>query len=321
MIALLSLGTVSAHCATYAQAQKVRRIGVLFPGPAAPRVRGQKLLRDALQRLGYKEGENLVIEWRFLETKSESLAGLAEDLVRQNVELIVAISNLSADAAKNATRTIPIVMHGTGTPVETGLIQSFSHPGGNITGTTFNSTETAGKTLQVLRDVVPKAKTVAVLWNPDFPGVRLYADQGDSAAITMGITLRHFHATRPDAIPGALDRIAASRPDALFVALDPVIATHIAEIAAFAVKHKLASIGTGATYVDSGGLLYYGPNLESIIERTASYVDRILRGAAPSGLPVEQATKFELVINLKTAKALRFKIPQSVLVQADRIIE
>lgn len=315
------MAAAAAHFDTHAQKQNMRRIGVLFSGPAAQRVSAQNLLRDALRRLGYKEGENLLIDWRFVETAAESVSGQAESLVSGKVELIVTVGNPAAVAAKHATHMIPIVMWAVGTPVETGLVQSLARPGGNITGTTYNSTETAGKVLQILRDVVPAAKTVAVLWDPEFPGMRLYAAEANAAATAMGIRFQYFEVTRPEAVTPALGRIAASRPDALYVALSPVVAIRMPEIAAFAIKLKLVSIGTGPNYVTSGGLLYYGPNNATIAERTASYVDRILRGAAPADLPVEQPTTYEFVINTTTAKALGLVIPQTILARADRIVE
>jgi putative ABC transport system substrate-binding protein len=322
VLALLALGVASGPRRVYSQQPGVkRRIGYLtaatseFAKPFLP------IIREQLRRVGYEEGRNLFIEWRFAEGRVDRLPELAENLVRQDIELIVASGNDPCIAAMRAKSTLPIVLFAGVVPVELGLVRSLSHPGGNVTGTTYNSPEMAGKTLEVLKDSVPGARRVALLWNPLYPGMRIYGAEVDRAASAFGVVMQYFDATRPEEIAGALQRIAASRPDSLYVANDPVVSSRMSEITAFALERKLPSIGTSEIFVAAGGLLYYGPDFPRIIERTMSYVDRILRGAKPADLPIEQPTYFELIVNTKTARALGLKIPQSILLRADRVIE
>ena len=281
----------------------------------------QGRLGTTLQKVGFEEGKNLLVEKRFTSGKSEQLNELARDLVRRNVELIIAWGNYSIEAAMRATSTIPIVMLTAGAPVEAGFVKSLARPGGNVTGTTYNSPETAGKLLEILRDTVPGARRVAVLWNPNSPGIRLYEAQFARAARVLGIASQYFDVTQSEQVTEALEAIGRMRPDALYLVNDFVLGTRLAQIATFTLEHKLATVGTSPAWVDGGGLLYYGPDVLRIVERTASYVDRILRGAKPAELPIEQPTKYELMVNLKSAKALGLKIPQSILVRADRVIE
>lgn len=281
----------------------------------------QQLLRDEFLLVGYEEGRNLLIERRYAEGNMDRLHELAEDLVRNEVEVIIVQGNEACLAAMRATNSLPIVLLAAVVPVEAGLVRSLSHPGGNVTGTTFNSPEMAGKVLEVLKDAVPRVRRVAVLWNPEDNGVRYYGAQADHAAKALGVTLQYFDVTRREEIGGALKRIAASRPDAMCVVSAPVIMSGLSEIISFAIENKLPSIGVTGPFVAAGGLLFYGPNGAKITRRTVSYVDQILRGAKPADLPVEQPTDFELVVNLKTARAIGLKIPQSVLVRANRVIE
>lgn len=303
------------------QTQKVKRIGYLSPEVAEsePGRRNQRLLRESLRRIGYEEGRNLAIEWRFAAGESHLLKQFATDLVRHDVELIVAVSG--ATAAIAATRTIPIVMYFGFMPVETGIVQSLSRPGGNVTGTAWTSPELAGKLLQILKEAVPRATRVAVLWNPT-GSASIYTPEAERSARALGVTREYFDTKRPEEIPAVLKRIAASRTDALEIMYDPaVIGSRLREVASFAIAHKLVSIGTARAVVNTGGLLYYGPEPSDIADQTAGYVDRILRGAKPADLPVQLPRKYEFVINGKTARAIGYKVPTTLLLRADELIQ
>jgi len=306
------------------QAGKVRRIGFLSLDAAGSETgqQQQRLLRESLRRIGLDEGANLLIEWRFADGKRERLLTLAKELVHLNVELILAAaSNEAIAAARQATRTIPIVMHLANLPVESGFVESLARPGGNVTGTTWVSVETSNKQFQILKEAVPGATRVVNLWNPTMPEASIYRTWNERAAGMLGLTLQFVDASRPEDVTPALGRVAASRPDVLYVATDPVIRSRLREIVDFTLERKLPSMGAGFIFVRSGGLLYYGPDIPDTWDRTVSYVDRILRGARPMDLAVEEPTKYRLVINLKTAKALGLSIPPSLLQRADQVIE
>jgi len=206
-------------------------------------------------------------------------------------------------------------------PVELGFVQSLARPGGNITGTAYHSFETAGKILALLRDAAPAAKRTALLWNPDFPGMRAYGNEVDRVAPGMGMTLKYFDATTPDAIAPALAQIATYRPHALFVAYDSVIGLRLDQITGFARERRLVSMGTSPVFAYRGGCLAYGPDLEDVAARTASHIDRILRGAKPADLPVEEPRRFQLVVNLSTARAIGHPLPSGFLARADRVLD
>lgn len=318
---------IAAPLASFAQpAPKVRRIGVLSPD-SANSVFGQELRKrfpDALRPLGYEEGKNLVIEWRWGEGKPDTLPALSEELVRLNVELIVARTNGPTAAAMRATRSIPIVMLSGAYPVELGFIQSLARPGGNVTGTTYFSGGLVGKQLQMLKEIAPNLVRVAILWNAnsrrDSGFGKVTADSIERVTALLGMTPLFFEVSGPDEIKAVLDKIASSRIDALYYLGDPIFRQNVEEITAFARKRKLASVGI-AGLAFHGGLIEYSPDFGNLLARTASYVDRILKGAKPADLPVEEPAKFNLVINLKTANALGLTIPQSVLLLADRVIE
>ena len=322
---LISTGALlAAPLARAQQTMKVTRIGYLSPEVAEsePGRRNQRLLRDSLRRVGYEEGRNLTIEWRFAEGKHHRLDELAQDLVRRHVELIVAFGNGSIVAAKRASHTIPVVMFIGVLPVELGIVESLARPGGNVTGTVWTSPELPGKILQILKEAVPGAVRVALLWNPSVPVNKIYESELQRAAQTLGMTYQYFDVTRAEEIPAVLGRIAASRADALNVIYDPaVIGSRLRDIAAFAIQRKLVSIGSARALVSTGGLLYYGPVASDIADQTAGYVDRILRGAKPADLPVQMPRKYELVINAKTARAIGYKIPPALALRADELIE
>lgn len=323
-LAALASGALVPLASLAQQPQKVRRIGVLsLDAPNAPTgQQQQRLFRESLRRFGYEEGTNLATEWRFAEGKVERLSALAEELVRLKVELILTTASNEATAvAKRATRAIPIVMHLANDPVENGLVESLARPGGNVTGTTYAPFSVIDKQFQILKEAVTGATRVAVLRDPRGAGSEDYWARTESTAAKMGMTLQYFDVTRPEDIPAALERIGASRPDALYVSTPAVIRTRLREIVAFALERRLPSFGSGFSYVNAGGLLYYGPDLAALWNLTATYVDRILKGARPSDLPVEQPRTYELVINAKTARAIGYKIPSALQPRVDRVIE
>lgn len=311
---------IATPLASFAQERsKVRSVGCLSLWSTSPWF--QEQLSAALQTVGYEEGRNLVIEWRWADGKPENLAALAVNLVNRRVDVIVAPLDDEILAAKQATRAIPIVMVFASAPVEMGIVASLRRPAGNVTGTTWYSPETAQKMLQILNEAQPSANRIAVLRNPEYPGMRLYARDFDRAAHALGMQLEYFDATRGEAVPAILDRIAASRANGFVFAEDPVLRPHGAAVAKFVRDRKWVSIGSSGAWGQAGGLFSFAPSIGETLRRTASFVDRILRGANPAELPVEMPTQYEFAINLKTAKAIGLKIPQSVLMRADRVIE
>jgi putative ABC transport system substrate-binding protein len=321
----LAGGLLAAPLATGAQpARKGFRIGYLISsGPSLP-------LQDPLPRvfvpamrdLGYVEGDNLVIEIRRADNKPERLPALAAELVRLNVDVIVTRGDGEVRAAKQATGTIPIVMAPSGDPVRAGYVASLARPGGNVTGLSWASPDLSAKLLEVLKDTVPNLSRIAVLWNAANPMKVLDFNETQRAAQTLGLTVYSIEMKAPSDLEAALAAITRTRPDALLMLVDDVLALGMyPRIADFAVKQRLPSIIGEPRYAAAGGLMAYGPSVVDMLRRAATYVDKILKGAKPADLPVEQPTKFELVINLKTAKALGLTIPQSVLQRADQVIE
>jgi putative ABC transport system substrate-binding protein len=304
------------------QAGKVYRVGYLSAPTRKSVERALDAFLRALRELGWVDGQNLIIEYRWAEGKVERLPDLAGDLVRRKVDVIVAPAGSAALAAKNATRTIPIVMIFPSDPVATGLVASLSRPGGNITGTTFTpGGEIYGKQLQILRETVPHASRVAILWNPAEAGSTLQVKEVEAAARSLGIRLQRVEARGPEEFDGAFVAMARERAEALLVARDSTFLVHPARLAELAVKARLPTMYSFRESVEAGGLMAYSVNMTDFIGRAAVYVDKILKGAKPADLPVEQPTKFELVINLKAAKALGITVPQSLLLRADDVLQ
>ncbi len=304
-----------------------RRIGFLS-SETADSEGGQlarKLIPEALKQRGWIEGGNLVIEWRWANGKIADLPELAADLVRNKVEIIVARTNLPTMAAMKATQTIPIVMLNGNFPVENGFVQSLARPGANVTGTSYwASAEIFAKHFQILKELAPRTDRVAVPFNARWTGdPQTLAIQAVNkrTADRLGMTVAYFDFRQPEDIPAMLNAIAASGIKAMFYTGDPIIRTRTAELMAFLRDQRIASIATIATFAEAGGLAHYAPEVRGLFDRTASFVDRILRGAKPADLPVEEPTSFEFVINLKTAKALGLVIPQSALLRATTVIE
>lgn len=278
-------------------------------------------LRQALRAAGLEEGRSLQIEWRYADTDVARLAALADELVRLEVALILAVTNAALEAAMRATRRIPIVVLAAVLPVELGMVRSLAQPGGNVTGTAWGSVEIAGKLLQVLRDAAPRAARVAMLVSSAEPGTALYLAENRRAAQAMGLTTEVIDLAGQSSLAAALPQVAASRPDALFVGSQGLAGSQLGEIAAFAQRHRLPAIGVTPQFIQAGGAMYYGPNLALLAGRTASFVARILAGAAPGELPMELPTNYNLVINRKALRAIGVTVPAALLQRADEVID
>lgn len=301
------------------QAGKVWRIGWLTEAPDLGL--GASLFIAGLRELGYVEGRNLVIEYRFAGGRIERLAELAADLVRADVDVIAAPGTREALALKATTSTIPIVMVYPGDPVGVGLVTSLPHPGGNITGTSLMFPDLGGKRLELLRELVPTLRHVAILSNPNNAATAADVRATETAAKSIGLEVRVVGVESEERLGAALADLAKDRPDALLVLQDTILFRNRGRIAEFAMRNHVVSAFPARIYVEAGGLVSYGPDLQAVAARAALYVDKILKGAKPADLPIEQPSKFELVINMRTAKALDLTIPQSLLLRADRVIE
>jgi len=318
-VAALGLGVAAtAHPAEAQRVGKLPRIGFLSPGSAA--ASPNEAFRQGLRELGYVEGQNLIVEYRWGDGDAARLPALAAELVRLRVEVLAATNNPAVLAAKQATSNIAIVCVACSDPVGTGLVASLAHPGGNVTGLSLVTPELSGKRLQFLRETLPKIARVALLWDAGHVGMADRVRETEAAARQLGVTL-HVEWVRDLA---GLDRgfaaLTQARPDAFITTVEPFTEGHRQRIVDFAAQYRLPAIYEDREFVDAGGLMAYGPSLAENYRRAATYVDKILKGAKPADLPIEQPTKFELVINLKTAKALGLTIPQSVLIRADEVI-
>jgi len=303
------------------QAPKVYRIGFLHPGSALPEPASLETLRQGMRALGYVEGQNLVMEYRYAEEREERLPDLAAELVRLNVEVIVAGGTAATRAAQHATRTIPIVMTGTNDPVGAGFVASLARPEGNITGLSFLGAELPGKRLELLKEAVPQSTRVAVLANPASPTYDPVMHSLTGAARALGLSLHLVEVRRAEELESAFAAMTHAGADALIVLSDPALMAPLqGRVVDLAAERRLPAIYDWKFYVESGGLMSYGPSFQDIYRRTATYVDKLLKGATPADLPVEQAIKFELGLNLKTAKALGITFPPTLLIQADEVI-
>jgi putative tryptophan/tyrosine transport system substrate-binding protein len=300
---------------------KPLRIGALWPGSDRAAAPYLDALRDGLTGLGWIDGRNITIENRYAGYSAERLVSLADELVRAEVGLIVAARGQATRAARRATSTIPIVFVAPSDPVGTGIVASLAHPGGNATGLTLISPELGGKRLQLLKEIAPGVARVAVLWNPTDPGKALELRETEAGARALGIVLQSIEVSRAADLDGAFASIAGARPDALLTFAEPLTIAHRARIIEFAARSKLPSMFELREFTDSGGLIAYGPNLLDLFRRAAIYADKIFKGAKPADLPVEQPTRFELIINLKTARALGLTISPPLLLRADQVIQ
>jgi putative ABC transport system substrate-binding protein len=302
------------------QPGRVPRIGYLVLSPLAdPPSAERAAFLDGLKELGYVAGQNIIMEYRSAVWNRELLPDLAAELVDLKVDVIVAIPG-AVESARDATKTIPIVVPALLDPVEAGLVASLARPGGNITGTGTLESELSGKQLELLKETIPKLSRVAVLWNTAAMGARQLS-QTQSAAKLLGVTLQSHEVKGPSDFPQVLSTITRGRPDGLVIVNSPLTSAYRPIIIEFATKHRLPTVFSVKADVEAGGLISYSASLVDTFRRAATYVDKILKGAKPAELPIEQPTRFELVINLKTAKALGLTIPPSVLARADQIIE
>ena len=293
---------------------KIHRIGLLGDTSWEP-------LRQSLRDLGYVEGQTIGLESRSSEGQSERWSDLATELVRLNVDIIVTLGTPATLAARTATTTIPIVMVGVGAPIKTGLILSLARPGGNITGLGQLGAELASKRLELLKETLPNISRVAFLWNSANPDQKFHLDEVQAAARALGMTLQSVEVRSREELERAFATMTRERPSAMLLTADSLLQHYIERIVAFASTNRLPAMYQLKEYVDRGGLMSYGASSLALERRAAAYVDRILKGTRPADLPVEEPTKFELIINLKTAKAIGLTVPLSLLSRADEVIE
>ncbi len=307
----------SALAAEGAQQGRVPRVGVLvwYASGSGPSERFVSAFREGLRELGYAEGQNITVLYRSADERADRVAVVADELVRSGVDVIVATPTPAAQAAKTATRSIPIVIAGVADAVAAGLVSKLARPGGNVTGTSLNLPELAGKRLELLREVIPQIGRVVLLVSERGP----FVQETDVAARRLGIQVQTLLVNGPDQFAGAF--AAARKQRASAVIVQPIFAQHFGAIASLAVRDGLASVSWIRSFAEAGGMMSYGPTLADIYRRVAYYVDRILKGAKPGDLPIEQPTKFELVINLKTARALGLQISRSLRLRADQLLE
>jgi putative tryptophan/tyrosine transport system substrate-binding protein len=308
-----------ASAADGPQSAPPRRIGVLLVA-RSPESRDVQEFRRGLLDSGYSEGRDVVIEWRSANGDYTRVSKLATDLVQRKVDVIVVESTPAAKAARRATSTVPIVMAIVADPLGSGLVASLAHPGGNVTGLSMMTTDLSAKWLQLLKETIPRLTRVAVLWNPDTLFHTMVLKDLKAAAPSLSIELTFVSARTPEEISPAFSAINRAHAQALYVVADGFFFAHRTTLLTLASKARISVIYGERQFADAGALMTYGPNIGDLFRRSAGYVDKILKGAKPGDLPIEQPTKFELVVNLKTAKALGLTIPESILLRADEVI-
>ena len=319
---VLMLSVLSAPCVAQAQPTgKVYRLGFLSSGSATAQASLVAALRDGLRAHGWFEGRNILIDYRFAENRFDRLPELAAELVRLKVDLIVATPAAAAVAAKKATGTIPIVIAGGADPVGLGLVANLARPGGNVTGSVGSVEDLYAKRLQLLKEAIPNARRVAILSNPASMTQPMSVSSAKAAASSLGVALQLLEVRAPNDFDGAFATMAKDRAEALLVVADPLFGTHAGRLAELVATYRLPSIYAVRGEFEPGGLIFYGSSVPQQVRQAAVYVDKILKGAKPGDLAVEQPTKFDLVINLKTAKALGVTIPPSLLLRASEVIE
>ena len=303
------------------QPKKVPRIGVVLSGGSVfPST--IEAFRQGLRDLGYVEGQNLLIEYRYGEGKLDRMPGLVNELVEQKVDILFVTNQVAIRAAKKTTKTIPIVMVSGNDPVVAGLVDSLAHPGGNVTGLSQLSRDLSAKRVELLKETLPKMVRMAVLWDPEGPGPRIAFKEYRGAARIFKLHFQSLEVRGPEPnIEGAFQAAKTGRADALIIVINPLIGVHQQAIVELATKNRLPSMWEGDRFVEAGGLMSYGVSYSDMYRRAAVYVDKILKGAKPADLPVEQPTKFEFIINLKAAKQIGLTIPPNVLARADKVIK
>jgi len=313
---------LAAPRAAETQQARVPHVGYLSPLTASADASRSEAFRQGLRELGYVEGRNIMVEYRFADGNLDRLPALATELVELKVDVIIAAGGgLIGRAAKSATGTIPIVMTNVEDPIASGLVVSLARPGRNVTGLSAQIPELSPKRLQIMKEMVSTLSRVAVLWNSAYPEKATEFKQTQAAGKVLGIQIQSLEAQSANEIDNALDATTKGHAGALLILPDPLTNTYQARIVELAARRRLPTMFTQRPPVDAGGLMSYGPSYADLFRRAASYVDKILKGAKPADLPVEQPTKFELVINLKTAKALGLTIPPSLLGRADELIQ
>jgi len=320
LVIALGAGALAAPFASFAQQPgKVWRVGILIPGLLAPRRFQWDAFRARMRELGYVEGKTIEYVFRPAEKEGAALDEQAADLARLNVDVIVATAAVAIAAAKQATQRIPIVMSPSTDPVGAGFVASLARPGGNLTGVAVQFEDTTGKRMQLLREMVPRATRIAFMWHAG--GGKPQLEAAEIAARQLGVRLQPLELTTLEALPAAFEAAVKGRAEALMLASSGFTFGLRAQITALALKHRLPSIYPLPANADAGGLMAYGPNDAEYYRQAAVFVDKIFKGAKPADLPIEQPTRFELIINRKTAKTLNITIPQSLLISAERVIE
>jgi putative tryptophan/tyrosine transport system substrate-binding protein len=323
-IAVVTLCVMLFAVCLPAQAQqptKIPHIGFQLDAPASSATARIEAFRQGLRELGYIEGKNIIIEWRSSEGKIERRSEIAAELVRLKVDVIVSAGPTVTRALKEATSTIPIIMAQDPDPVGSGFVASLARPGGNITGLASLSSENSGKQLELLKEIVPRLSRVAVIGNSTNPGDAQALRETVLAAGSFEVYLRYLDVLDPKDIETVFQAAAKGRADAVLVLGNPILNAHRKQIVDLAIRHRLPVIYSRPEYIESGGLMYYGTSYNDLLRRAASYVDKILKGAKPADLPVEQPKKFEFIVNLKTAKQIGLTIPPNVLARADKVIK
>ena len=323
LIWLLATGLLAtAPPAEAQQTKKIAKIGVLFASTPGATAHFVEAFRQVLREHGYIEGQNFVLELRYGEARAERLPGFARELVSLKVDVIVAATDPATAAVKRETQTIPIVMANSSDPVGSGFVASLARPGGNVTGLSSLSSELSGRRLELLMEAVSRLSRVAIIWNPDVRGARLDYKETEGAARSLRLQLQSVEVSRADDLDRAFSAVTKARAQGLIVpGPNPVLFANRGQIVSFAQGNRLPAMYGQGEFVDAGGLMSYGPSIPDLWRRAATYVDKILKGHQPADLPVEQPTKFELVINLRAAKQIGLTIPPNVLARADRVIK
>ena len=321
ILAVVVTTALSGVAAQAQQATKISRLGLLLTGTPSSSSGSLEAFRNSLRKLGYIEGKNILIQYRYAEGNPDRLPSLATELVGLNVDVIVTTGTPAAQAAKNATTRIPIVMALISDPVGAGLVASLARPGGNLTGLSSVSQDLSGKRLELLKEAIPKVSRVGVLYDPNDPAKVAEFKEIEVAARPLGVQLQSLEVRSLDELESGFKAATKGKAGALLVLPTTILGTRTRQITELAAKNRLPTMFATSQYMDAGGLMSYGPDYADLWRRAATYVDKILRGAKPADLPVQQPTKFELVINLKTAKLIGLTIPPTVLARADRVIK